>query len=259
MSAAERLSEELWPGREYNRLTNVEQSYTLILDAGRMPTVRGPRGKIADRTVTRTTRDGAPGLHAAYFLAYLPGQDPDFPHNTVTLVDYDYWRKAPERLQLHEWQYPEGRYRIELWDACPDDDETGNPEVDYVWIGNNPHWQWDVPARFGLTGARAALEVFAAHLVREPLDMVRSRRAIQARVLAFRRRHAWALKSVPKGSPYFVDAVERFNDWKDRPALRAHDRLVRRMIAAAEAAEAPVKPPHPYPFRAVQAVAARRA
>lgn len=257
MSAAERLSEELWPGREYNRLTSVEQSYTLILDAGRMPTVRGPRGTIADRTVTATTRDGTPGLHAAYFLAYLPGQDADFPHHTLTLVDYDYWRKRRGGCPLDPRMMPEGRYRIELWDACPDYEggETGHPETDHVWVGNNPYWRWDVPARFGLTGARAALEVLAAHLVREHLSVRRRRATVQARVARWHRAHARELATLDQ--TYFADAVQRFNAWRDRPMHRAHDRLDARMIAAAEAAEAPATVQDPQPYRIVTAVAGR--
>lgn len=241
MTAAPRLPEELWPGRTYNRLTNVETSYTLILPEGRMPTVRGRGGVIADRTAV-DPQARVPHLIAGYMLAYLPGFYPDAPHHTLQLVDYDYWRNKPPEHQLHPRLLPPGRYRVELWDAEPEEEDHGHPERDYTWDSMNPVLSWDVPAEFGLTGARAAMECLAGLLVRGEVEANprRSRRTVAAYV-----RHTRAVltprmdRLTDEGErlQFAREAQDRYVAWLNRPEVQQWNRAQQLMYRAARRAE----------------------
>lgn len=228
------------------------ETYTVTLDANRMPTHKGCGGVVADRSRTRGVMKDPTKLplFQAYMLAHL--RDPlwqghteaDFPKYdrwALSLVDNAHFAQFGSMAAYAERK--DHRYSIELWSTALVLTDTGNPEQDVAWGAGGPVLCFAVPSTFSLQDARVMTEALAwllAHGRYHPSFQHRSPAAVMRQQTHMQTIWRPAFDAASRRDPRAVRRLnfskgQQLSNWIDaRPARRTRQ-VLRFMLKAVEA------------------------
>lgn len=227
----------------------------LAPESERMPTVRGPAGVIADRSIPFHPQNPMP----VYMLAKLrfpnepheksaPDEEPEIEDTFVLYVsDRVGWLDLTPDLKGYYKQTHQTRFKVELWDAWPVEEwgNTGNPETDLSWDAGNPILSWDIPDKYGLAGARAAAERAAWLLAKgkvHPMSGFRSQAEIQHQRERMLKRYMPKVKRLEQTDKEAARALSEkanaaFQRWIHRKEKRIFGAIERDLLRAAKRGE----------------------